>query len=789
MRKLLCVFGALIVSLGAFSKDFKLVSGETVYLQIEPVNKPIVATVVEMFRGDIKKVLSSDLEVINSSEEHSPNIELKKNPELGWETFSLNIENDGQTLVVEGGDEHGMAYGLLEVSRLIGVSPWEWWADVTPKKLEEFVLKGNYSSKQSPSVKYRGIFINDEDWGLMPWSSKTMEPENEKGVIGPKTNEKIFELMLRLRANYYWPAMHECTKPFFLTKGNRDVAEKFGIYIGGSHCEPMASSTAGEWYRRGHGDYDYVNNAENVRNFWKERVEEVAGQEILYTLGIRGVHDGSMNGAKTVEEQKEVLTRVIRDQREMLKKYVNKDLEKVPQVFVPYKEILDVYKSGLEIPEDVTLMWCDDNYGYIKHFPTKDEQARKGGNGIYYHVSYWGRPHDYLWLGTFSPSLLYQQMSKAYDYGIQQIWILNVGDIKPAEYQIELFLDMAWDIDAVRKQGVKEHLRSFLCREFGKEAGNKLLPVMEEHYRLAWIRRPEFMGGTRTEEKIVKTWNIVHEMPWSDKFIEQRLSDYSMIANEVDKIPESIDPSLKDAFFQLAKYPVLASEQMNRKFLLAQKARHGKGDSEKLWKDSDAAYDSIVALTKTYNEGLDNGGKWNGIMSMAPRKLPVFNKAPKECIEAGDAELVASDECILFNAVDAKTGDYTPVYGLGYEGGAVEVSAKNSVAEVEPMVFSFKTKDLAVVNKEDADSVTIEVRLLPTHPVDSETLSFSISFDGGTSVVSEYQTYGRSEEWKENILRGQAVRTFTFPLKEGKKHSITFAALTNGVVLDQIVVR
>lgn len=291
-----------------------------------------------------------------------------------------------------------------------------------------------FTLQKSPSVRYRGIFINDEDWGLMPWSSKTFEPSDIPGHIGPRTNAKIFELMLRLRANTYWPAMHECSVAFFMTDGNREVAERYGIYIGGSHCEPMACNAAGEWSRRGTGDYDYVNNSDNVYRCWEDRVKDVANQGILYTVGMRGVHDGTMNGAKTIEEQKDVLERVFHDQRKLLSEYVNRDITEVPQVFIPYKEVLDVYNAGLRVPEDVTLMWCDDNYGYIRHSPTEEKRKRKGGNGVYYHVSYWGRPHDYLWLGTFSPYLLYQQMKQAYDKGIKDIWILNVGDIKPAEY-------------------------------------------------------------------------------------------------------------------------------------------------------------------------------------------------------------------------------------------------------------------------------------------------------------------------------------------------------------------
>lgn len=185
----------------------------------------------------------------------------------------------------------------------------------------------------------------------------------------------------------------------------------------------------------GKGEYDYVNNPNEVYKFWEERVKEISKQDILYTIGMRGVHDGQMNGAKTVEEQRKVLERVLVDQRTLLQKYVNPDITKVPQVFIPYKEVLDIYNSGLQVPEDVTLMWCDDNYGYIRHFPTVEERARKGGNGVYYHVSYWGRPHDYLWLGTFSPYLLFQQMKLAYDRGIQKcgfsMWvILNLQNIK-----------------------------------------------------------------------------------------------------------------------------------------------------------------------------------------------------------------------------------------------------------------------------------------------------------------------------------------------------------------------
>ena len=529
----LFLFLMTVLSVQGKQKEFILQSGQTVTIACCNSEKLVVRTSLEMLGRDIRTVLSATTELndkvgaivvgtvgqSNLINETGIDLSALKNKK---QAFLLTVSQDGK-LVVAGSDSHGTAYGILEISRLLGVSPWEWWADVTPEKRETFRLSSKFRELQSPSVEYRGIFINDEDWGLMPWGNQTYEPSDVKGEIGPRTNERIFELLLRLRANTYWPAMHECTLPFFLTKGNREMAKKYGIFVGASHCEPMACNAAGEWSRRGKGVYDYVNNSPAVYKFWEDRVKEVAGQEILYTLGMRGVHDGKMQGAKTVEEQKAVLDRVPADQRGLLEKYVNKEVTQVPQVFIPYKEVLDIYHAGLQVPEDVTLMWCDDNYGYIRHFPTAVERARKGGNGVYYHVSYWGRPHDYLWLGTMSPSLIYQQMKLAYDQGIQKMWILNVGDIKPAEYQIELFMDMAWNLDKVSSEGVTVHLKHLLERELETSGAKAVLPVMQEHYRLAHLRKPEFMRNTREEENN-QIYQVVKDLPWSEREINERLN-------------------------------------------------------------------------------------------------------------------------------------------------------------------------------------------------------------------------------------------------------------------------
>ena len=754
--------------------QFSLRSDQPIKLACDNAEEKVVQTALKLFIRDYQSVFSASAAV----DARQGNIivgTVGKSPLLKAvsadvsaltgkkQAFLLQVLPDGK-LLVAGSDSHGTAYGIMELSRLIGVSPWEWWADVTPEKKTSFVLSAEYQTLQSPSVEYRGIFINDEDWGLMPWSSQTYEPSDIKGHIGPKTNARIFELLLRLRANTYWPAMHECTLPFFLTEGNRKVAEEYGIFIGSSHCEPMVCSAAGEWRRRGQGDYDYVNNSASVYKFWEDRVKEVAQQGNIYTLGMRGVHDGQMQGAKTVAEQKAVLERVLKDQRGLLQKYGNKDVTAIPQAFIPYKEVLDIYNAGLQVPDDVTLIWCDDNYGYIRHFPTAEERARKGGNGIYYHVSYWGRPHDYLWLGTFSPYLLHQQMKLAYDRGIQKMWVLNVGDIKPAEYQIELFLDMAWNIDEVNEIGVTAHLKSWLEREFGSNRAEELLPAMEAHYQLSYIRKPEFMGNTREEERDPK-YKVIKDLPWSEQAISERLRSYTVLSDVVERMESNIPADRQDAYFQLVKYPVQAAAQMNRKILTAQLARHSKAD----WKQSDAAFDSIASLTQQYNS-LQNG-KWNRMMDFQPRKLPVFKRVE----HTAATEPMVTDRKILckWNAMECTYGKPVPCEGLGYERKAAGIRKGSS------LTFAF--------DDYGKDSVEVEIRLLPSHPLDEKQLRFAISVDEAVPQTVSYETKGRSEEWKENVLRNQAIRKVTLPINKQASHKLVITALDEGVVLDQVM--
>lgn len=768
-------------TLGA--QDFDLIHNDTGSPVYYKGNERVVETAIDLFLKDSKLVCTrpgvrtgqiTNRSVIVGIPDQEPQFqELLSRYQIDysgvsgkWESFRLTAVKKGKEsyLFVIGSDSRGAAYGVLELSRRIGVSPWVWWADALPERRTRVTLASD-NQTHSPSVQFRGIFINDEDWGLMPWSNQTYEPSDRKGRIGPLTHQRIFELLLRLRANTLWPAMHECSLPFYLTEGNKETADAYGIYIGTSHCEPMMRNAAGEWRIEGKGDYDYVNNSEAVFEFWEKRVKDVAGRNNIYTLGMRGVHDGQMQGAKTIEEQKAVLERVLKDQRGLLKKYVNEDLTTIPQAFIPYKEVLDIYNAGLKVPDDVTLMWCDDNYGYIRHFPTPEERARKGGNGMYYHVSYWGRPHDYLWLGSTHPALIYQQMKLAYEEGVRKTWIVNVGDIKPCEYLTELFLDMAWNIEEISQSGgVNKHLYRFLEREFGKKAATALLSVMQEYYRLAHIRKPEFMGNTREEERDPK-YRIVCDLPWSESYIRERMNSYKQLSDKVEQLAEKIPSTKKDAYFQLAKYPVQGAAQLNKKLLTAQLARHGKTD----WDASDAAFDSMAVLTRHYNAL--NHGKWNRMMDFQPRKLPVFNRVKRETVSSPMTE--ERPAVHVWNGSECKTGNPVRFKGLGYEGKAASLKKGASLA------FEFK--------KWEADSIKVEIRLLPNHPIHGKQLRFTLSLDGGSPQIVSYETKGRSEEWKENVLRNQAIRRLTLPVSSRKSHQLVITAQDEGVILDQVL--
>lgn len=767
---LLSVFLVLFV-INAYSSSFNLIRKHNIVF--DNSEEQVVHTAVDIFKSDLEKVSDENTsygksELIIGTIGKSKSVDgLIKKKQIAvkdikgkWEAFKIVCLDDNR-LAVLGSDSRGTAYGVLELSRMMGVSPWEWWADVTPEKKSEVLIEKGVVTVQSPSVQYRGIFLNDEDWALVPWSSKNYEPVGISGHIGPKTYSKIFELLLRLRANTLWPAMHEPTTPFYTVEGNREAAQKYGIVIGTSHCEPMMRNNAGEWYKAKIGRYNFKTNRDNIINYWAERLKYVAGTETFMTVGMRGVHDGRMEGIKTTEEYRDALHEVLDVQTDLLKEYINPDVKKIPQTIVLYKEVLNVYRSGLEVPDYVTLMWTDDNHGYIANLCDKDEQKRKGGSGVYYHISYWGSPHDYLWLCTTSPALINMQMRRAWDYNARKIWILNVGDIKPAEYDTELFMDMAWNINSIDNSNLSDHLRNWASREFGEKNADEIVSIMNEYYRLAAIRRPEHMGFN-----MVEIWGyprgglMPNKIPdFTEGEAKQRIEDYDRIEKAVIKLSASIPANRKDAFFQLVEYPVRAASQMNKKFL-------------KTGQDALNAYYEIVKLTDYYNKKM-SGGKWNYFMDMKPRDLPVFEPA---IYTHKDDKLFKKDPefnlVIDGNKFVSNNGGYTVYKGLGHSANATMIDRNASLE------YNFN------VNK--SAEYKLNIGFVPMQPANSGDLRVEVALNGNTLGTFSIHENPFTKEWRENILQNQAYITLPVKLENGNNNVLTVKALDNDIIIDRI---
>jgi hypothetical protein len=384
----------------------------------------------------------------------------------------------------------------------------------------------------------------------------------------------------------------------------------------------MMRNNVGEW-KKDFGPFNWFTNRDRLLDYWRGRIEAVKGTETVTSLGLRGVHDSAMEGAASPEQARDTLQDVFRVQRAMLSRAQNKPAERIPQVFTMYKEVLDYWNLGLAVPADVTLVWPDDNYGYLAQLGTDKERRRAGGAGIYYHVSYWGRPHDYLWLGTTHPSLIRDQLERAWTMNARRLWVLNVGDIKPAEYLVQYFLDAAFDA-GVLQQDPARHLDAWAAGQFGQEHAREAAAILREYYRLAWERRPEFMGWSQTEPtRPVRTTAYVRT---GGEEAERRLADYRVLTARAETLAARMPAPLRDAYFELVLYPVRSAANLNTRILkldlAAEYARQQRPSSNLYVRQARAAQAALVADAAAYNAL--GGGKWAGIMDIAPRRLPVF---------------------------------------------------------------------------------------------------------------------------------------------------------------------
>ena len=454
----------------------------------------------------------------------------------GWEQYIIQTldnpdKNIRKALVIAGCDRRGTAYGVFALSEVMGVDPLYWWADVPVKQKNTLYVHITRYVSKAPSVKYRGIFINDEGWGIQPWATNTFD--KELGNMGPKTYAKVCELILRMKGNMMAPAMHPRTTAFNLIPGNRKIADKYGIVMTSAHCEPLLYNNTTEWDNKINGEWNYLTNKEGILKVLDKRTSQTAPFENAYVIAMRGIHDAGLIGVPE-DRKAEITEAALQDQRNILSKYIGRPAEEIQQVFVPYKEVLDIYEKGMKLPDDVTIVWPDDNFGYIKKLSDAKEQKRSGASGVYYHISYLGEPHDYLWLNTTPPALIYEEMKKAYDTGANRYWLLNVGDIKPGELGMKFFLDLAWDIDLFNYDNAYKFDANYLSSIFGDKYKDDLQDIMSTYYQLGFQRKPEAMGwgiewnSSDSRERIVNTdFSFINYNE-----AENRMAEYDRIANK-----------------------------------------------------------------------------------------------------------------------------------------------------------------------------------------------------------------------------------------------------------------
>ena len=791
MKKLLLLL--IVVPLCVQGRSFKVRNATVSYSQEEP--KQVLRAINDL-RIDIERVTGAGKDGVRNEGGQivvgtygSKTIEkliakglLKEQDLMGkWESYVITVTNEPEPrLVIAGSDKRGTIYGIYEVSQRIGVTPWYWWADVPVRQNPQATIDCDYYASGEPTVRYRGIFINDEDWGLKPWAASNYE--RELGDIGPKTYARVCELLLRLKANMLAPAMHSCTGAFYSHPQSKVVCDSFGIIITTSHCEPLLLNNAAstEWDQLRDGDWNYKTNRETILQKWDDRLSAASKYENIYTTAMRGLHDAGLQGNLPLEERVPLITKVIDDQRQLLEKHIGRQASEIPQIFVPYKETMDIYENGLQVPDDITLVWVDDNYGYMKRVSNPEEQQRKGRAGVYYHLSYLGAPHDYLWLNTTPPVLMYEELKKAYDCGADRYWLLNVGDIKPMELGIQTFMDMAWNIHAFDFDTVNRYQANLLTRLF--LCNHKVQSLLDTYYRLAWSRKPEFMGWEFEWDDEAHTGLNPTEYSFQNYGEAQhRLADYRHISDEAERLSDG-----SAAWFEMVQFPMQAAYQMNRKFLMAQLnhellAQGRRAEANWAAHQSQIAYDSINTLNRRYNSLLD--GKWRGMMALAPGWCALYQKMPDVAFSEGagmtPVDLLPVDEplqgCQVLNLTQfaSKSDDARLVRGLGYDW---------LVMQLGSATYGFDAVDV--------DSVDVFFYTVPFWPLYAGTSNcVSVTVDGSQPQTFENKFKEYDRNWKDQVMRNGAPCRLRFAVDRSKRsHTVTFQALDPGQMLQKVII-
>jgi len=700
-----------------------------------------------------------------------------------WERSLVQVvdhpfPNVEKALVLVGSDKRGTIYAMLNLSNAMGVSPWNWWADVPVVHRESvYVRTGRYTT-ESPKVKYRGIFLNDEEPALGGWVRENF------GGFNHRFYAHVFELILRLRGNYLWPAMWG--KAFFDDDpANGPLANELGIVMGTSHHEPMGRAQA-EWHRYGSGPWDYTKNAKVLNDFWTKGMERNKNWETLVTIGMRGDGDKAMTEGTNIA----LLENIVKDQRKIIRKVTGKKPEETPQVWALYKEVQDYYDKGMRVPDDVTLLLCDDNWGDIRKLPDLSKPLHPGGYGIYYHVDYVGGPRCYKWINVSQIQRIWEQMNLAYSHHVDRIWILNVGDLKPMEFPISFFLDMAWDPTTFNAQNLFQYTEKWCAKQFGEKYASEAAHILNLYTKYNHRVTPELLSS--------KTYSLENY----DEF-ERVRDDYRDLALDALRLYNLLPTESRDAFDQLVLYPTNATSNLYDMYY-AQAKNHQLAEENdpkaNHWADVvKECFERDSLLTDHYNHQIADG-KWNHMMDQKhigykswaePRRrvMPLVTRVETPDIPNSEMVFKEADGYVSIEAANYQQANGTNkihwevIPDLGKTESAVTTFPQNAYPAATDSVYLEYA-----VNLKTTGDFDVSVLVSPTLNFNANKgLRYAISFDGGKEEVVNFNGAYRGELGKWQADRIIITKT-KFEFNKPGMHKLRFRVLEPGIVLQKILI-
>ncbi|HEY1113906.1 MAG TPA: glycosyl hydrolase 115 family protein [Chitinophagaceae bacterium] len=721
-----------------------------------------------------------------------------------WEAYQMQVvakpfPGYERALVIVGSDRRGTAYGALELSRQAGVSPWYWWADVPVPKRSVLYYTGGVK-RDAPAVKYRGIFINDEAPALSGWSREKF------GGFNHKFYEKVFELILRLKGNYLWPAMWGSAFNDDDTL-NPVVADQYAIVMGTSHHEPLVRAHD-EWRRYGSGKWNYDSNEVNLRAFWKKGIERMGTRENIVSIGMRGDGDEPMTQGTAIA----LLERIVRDQREIISKTTGKDASEIPQLWALYKEVQDYYDKGMRVPDDVTLLLCDDNWGNIRKLPKLNDKPHPGGYGIYYHFDYVGGPRNYKWLNTNNIARVWEQMHLAWEYGARQIWIVNVGDIKPMELPTSFFLDYAWNPTQWNEDNIRSYYTGWARHQFGAQHAQKIGELLRRYSQYSARRKPELLDAN--------TYSLHNYDEWA-----RLVNQWKDLLKEAEEVKNALPKSQHDAYYQVLLHPVKAFSNLHQLYhavaLNKWFASHKDVEANR-WADSAKVYyvkDSLI--TKEYHQL--GGGKWNHMMSQThigytywqqpsvnsmPAVEYVAREAAKESPWKIDAKIPSSQGMIpagekgpVFYEYDSHVSMEARHWIKAHNSGGVQWKVIPDIGRTGSGITTFPVTASVTLSAGSPhveyhfyayDSTKAQARLFFSPTLNfpaGEGLQFAVSVDGEEpKVITLNKEDNNGGVWNGWVANNIIIKTAELNITRPGKHVLRYWMISPGVVLQKLVV-